>query len=651
MPTAASKLNPSKLNDQKELMRDDIELASLKLFIHGKQHADIAHMIVTGSVERTIDGASTVTIECNDPDLELQRSGLISTHTDINIDGLYFRMASAERSGDMLTLIFEDREVSLLRQDSGFAKANRDTMTRAEFVHSLVREVNEVHIRFYSPQEHTTQPIAPDPTDTGAIDSSRGGGFAPGADVKVKGINASKAQKDNISTVLGVGAQMRVPTVAQEAAVETITVESSALNLKGGDRDSVGIFQQRNIPPWNKRNRRNVAQAAKTFFEQAMAYLELSRHRGFHVSSWTLAQAVQISAFPDRYRAVHTEAEATVELWQGGGDNLQGTGASGNSFLDSSAGSGAYEFTRGSLDQYGRITKETTWDAAHRLADEVQWRCFMVSGTMYFISDSYLMKSRPRMTFGVDYRSNGVDDMDFDYDRSKKNARVTITCEIRRWGAPPGSVVLLKDGLGPIAGRWLVQDIKRDLFSTQATIELIKSLPKLPEPPASGGEATADSTIVGPTSDMAQAIVQAAQKALSQKARYHYRQYRPMADSLFDAFAYNHTDCSAFATLCYKAGGAPDPNGFHYNGQGFTGSLWRRGTYIGKNNRDAQPADLAFYGTDLRRGHAITTHVGVYIGGGMMIDFGSNPIKKVPVNIRSDFLGFRRYLDAGNSGH
>jgi cell wall-associated NlpC family hydrolase len=33
------------------------------------------------------------------------------------------------------------------------------------------------------------------------------------------------------------------------------------------------------------------------------------------------------------------------------------------------------------------------------------------------------------------------------------------------------------------------------------------------------------------------------------------------------------TDCSGFATLCYFLAGAPDPNGFGYTGQGYTGTL------------------------------------------------------------------------------
>jgi hypothetical protein len=648
MATAIQKLSPSKLSDQQELLKDDVELDSLRLFIRSRS-VDVVQKIIDGDVERTIEGASTVSVTFLDPDSTLLNSGLLTSKTDIKVDGLYFRLAHVEKSGDDLTLTFEDREVAVVRTYKSFRKANRDTMTRAEFVHTLVREADrELKIRFFSPEEHVKQKVAPDQSVTG--DLTRGGGFSPNVFLTVKGQPATHIQLKNMDEVLTVGALMGVPTVAQEAAIEAVIVESSAMNLAGGDRDSVGIFQQRNSLPWSKRNRRDISAASRTFFEQALRYLDIAKHRGEHVYSYTLAQAVQISAFPERYKQYQGEGEAAVADWTGqDAHNNDVFSSDENPFMGASSGAGVYEFTRGTMDDQGRVKRESTWDAAHRMADEVNWRCFMVSGTMYFISDKYLYRSRARMV--ISPTAEGIDDIDFDYDQGKKNAQITVTCHVRRWGAPPGSVVKVED-MDPINGRWLVQDIRRSLFNNIASITLVKPLPKLKEPPAtSGATGTTDTTILGPTSDLRQAIVVAARRALQNKNLYHYRQYRPMASSLFDAFAYDHTDCSAFATLCYKAAGAPDPNGFDYNGSGNTGTMWARGQYIGSDNNRAQPGDLAFYGTQGRgRSHAITTHVGVYIGGGQMIDFGSNPIKQVSVNVRSDFLGFRTYLDEGASG-
>lgn len=54
------------------------------------------------------------------------------------------------------------------------------------------------------------------------------------------------------------------------------------------------------------------------------------------------------------------------------------------------------------------------------------------------------------------------------------------------------------------------------------------------------------------------------------------------------------TDCSAFATLCYKWAGAPDPNGLDYNGTGYTGTLLLNLDQIAVT--DALPGDLIVYG-------------------------------------------------------
>jgi hypothetical protein len=634
--TAVEKLRPSKLEPENQLMKEDTSVEKMTFFIKGKRKhsVNVVDAMEDGTVERTMSGASTVTISVLDADRSLQTSDILTKETDINIDGLFFRLVRCERQGDMLDIVFEDREVALLRKQNGFRKANRDVMTRAQFAQSLVREQKQERIRFYSPDKKTVQPVAPDPNTN---DAQRGSGFAPGAPVTVKGVNATSKQLQNIAIVLSVGQSMNVGDIILLAALETITVESSAMNLSGGDRDSVGIFQQRNIPPWNKRNRRDVAQAATTFYEQALKWVQEHHIRRETISTAAvIAQGVQISAYPDRYEQWSAEAQNTLSLYQGGG----GTGVGVNAFSASSQGSGNYEFTRGTIDQYGRVTKENTWDCLNRLAQEVNWACFMVNGTVYFISEDDLFRSRPRMT--IDGDEKGIDQIDFDHDTNKQNSTLTVTCHIARWGAPPGSVILLKDH-GIVDGRWLVQDITRSLFTDIATIQCIKPLPQLPEPPATTDQGTADSLLVGPTSSQRQAIVQAAQRVLAHKNEYTYRQYRPMAQSIFDQFAKTHTDCSAFATLIYKAAGAPDPNGFSYNGSGNTTTLWSRGTRIDESA--AQPGDLVFYGFARGPGGVYTRHVAIFIGNGKTIEFGSTHPNEGTVHEASDFLAIRSYLD------
>lgn len=74
----------------------------------------------------------------------------------------------------------------------------------------------------------------------------------------------------------------------------------------------------------------------------------------------------------------------------------------------------------------------------------------------------------------------------------------------------------------------------------------------------------------------------------------HYEQRRPMEGLNRPGKLPLSTDCSAFVTLCYRWGGASDPNGNGYNGAGYTGTLMRHGRRI----KDAwlRPGDLVTFG-------------------------------------------------------
>jgi hypothetical protein len=75
-------------------------------------------------------------------------------------------------------------------------------------------------------------------------------------------------------------------------------------------------------------------------------------------------------------------------------------------------------------------------------------------------------------------------------------------------------------------------------------------------------------------------------------------------------------DCSSFATWCYWAAGAPDPNGLGYNGSGFTGTQVEHG----RVTADPRPGDLVFYGGTA----SVPAHVAVYVGNGRVVSHGSD---------------------------
>lgn len=122
--------------------------------------------------------------------------------------------------------------------------------------------------------------------------------------------------------------------------------------------------------------------------------------------------------------------------------------------------------------------------------------------------------------------------------------------------------------------------------------------------------------------------------AYHNRNRLWYLQRRPMRlAGLYELPSWE--DCSEFATRCYKAGGAPDPNGLNYSGLGYTGTLSQHG-------RSGVPrsAALHFYG-----GGFPYTHVTIGAGSSNCFSMGSDrgPLL-VPVRYRPDYAQTRVYL-------
>jgi peptidoglycan hydrolase-like protein with peptidoglycan-binding domain len=93
------------------------------------------------------------------------------------------------------------------------------------------------------------------------------------------------------------------------AGFETGLVESNMHNLPCGDRDSLGVFQQRPSQGWGTPVQVvDVAYASNSFFTRAINVA--AAHPDW--SAGQVAQAVQVSAFPDRYDAAEGAARDLI---------------------------------------------------------------------------------------------------------------------------------------------------------------------------------------------------------------------------------------------------------------------------------------------------------------------------------------------------
>lgn len=129
-----------------------------------------------------------------------------------------------------------------------------------------------------------------------------------GAAGKYGGIYLNAEQLKNAATIIGVGKGMGANTNDLIVSIMTAMQESTLRNLHYGDRDSLGLFQQRPSQGWGTPEQiLNPSYAARKFFEHLLAM----KGRG-KLSLTQQAQAVQRSGFPEAYAHWEAMAKAVV---------------------------------------------------------------------------------------------------------------------------------------------------------------------------------------------------------------------------------------------------------------------------------------------------------------------------------------------------
>lgn len=128
----------------------------------------------------------------------------------------------------------------------------------------------------------------------------------PASAVSIPGLDAE--QTANAQLIIRVGRELGVSDRGIAIALGTAMVESWLRNLDWGDRDSLGLFQQRPSTGWGTPDEvRDPVRATRAFFGgpsdpngwDTRGLLDIP---GWESMSFTdAAQAVQISAYPERY--------------------------------------------------------------------------------------------------------------------------------------------------------------------------------------------------------------------------------------------------------------------------------------------------------------------------------------------------------------
>ena len=171
------------------------------------------------------------------------------------------------------------------------------------------------------------------PPDAAAAPLAPGGNYGcvlpPGAlpsTVTVPGLTPTQNVEatTDMAVAVSVGKGLGLPAAAWKVAIMTMLVESNALNLNHGDRDSLGLYQQRPSTGWG-----TPAQIMDPTLSTLAFYGKATHTHNTgltEVPNWQtraltdaggLAQAVQRSAFPSAYAAKEGFAAAAVAALSG----------------------------------------------------------------------------------------------------------------------------------------------------------------------------------------------------------------------------------------------------------------------------------------------------------------------------------------------
>lgn len=155
--------------------------------------------------------------------------------------------------------------------------------------------------------------------------ASNDNGGVPYCTVSADGKNGAKAsgqfdemspdQAANAATIAAVGVSKGMPDRAVTIALATAMQESALRNLDHGDRDSLGLFQQRPSQGWGTPD-----QIMDPVYSAGIFYDRLAEIKGYSRLPLTVAaQKVQLSGFPQAYAKHEPDATVLTAAFTGGG--------------------------------------------------------------------------------------------------------------------------------------------------------------------------------------------------------------------------------------------------------------------------------------------------------------------------------------------
>ncbi|MFB7270755.1 C40 family peptidase [Streptomyces sp. NPDC056244] len=202
---------------------------------------------------------------------------------------------------------------------------------------------------------------------------------ADGTNVHIEGLDLPAEQIPAAQTIVATGISLNVPGRGQIIALATAIQESRLRNLASGDRDSLGLFQQRPSQGWGTAQQiRDPVYASEKFYK---ALLGVPGWQQLTVTQ--AAQAVQKSGFPDAYAqwedlATALQKAIAATFPNAGQDTGTDSGNSTSGCAPAEDGSGYGRIPEGTVPKGYTIPR----DASPKARKAIDWAMHQL-GTLY----------------------------------------------------------------------------------------------------------------------------------------------------------------------------------------------------------------------------------------------------------------------------
>jgi hypothetical protein len=139
------------------------------------------------------------------------------------------------------------------------------------------------------------------------------------ATVAGRTVRIDTEQAENASLIAAIGGQRGLPARAVSIALATAYQESKITNIEHGDRDSLGLFQQRPSQGWGTEDQiLDPVYSINRFFDELV---KIDDYESMRITE--AAQAVQRSGFPEAYDDHAEDARALASALAGHSGNGQ----------------------------------------------------------------------------------------------------------------------------------------------------------------------------------------------------------------------------------------------------------------------------------------------------------------------------------------